>query len=140
LNILKSLGLLFNKANIAFSENISFVNKVCLLDVGVRAGIFGPWFTVQNNALNVILGGLDRIKAKVLEDQNKGYVLTYALWNEVLIKHISKMSRGFYLFSNSNKYLYKMFNVLIQSLKSTHHGWANVEQHIGSNKRFNFWA
>ena len=347
MNILKSLGLLFDKENIAFSKNISFGKKVCLLDVGARDGIGWPWCTAQNNTLNVILVEPDPIEAKALEDQNQGCVLPYALWNEeteltlninnspgtssvfkpnmpflqqfedsqrfeareeiiiqtktidtlaqnkeidsidfvkidvqggelailqggedffkknlvglevevefcpmyrdqplfsdvdyfarvnlglelwdirktywkysqheyrmplkvrlifgdalylrpvatldfwlssmdkkkssqkfhalvvttiaygfldytsalinsdfsenyinkedkeVLIKHISKISKSFYPFSNGNKYLYRIFQVLMHSFKPTYHGWANAEQHIGSKKTFNFWV
>ncbi len=73
---------LFSNRNVAFSKKISFNKKVCLLDIGARDGVGWPWCTAPNNALDIILVEPDPIEAKVLEDQNQGRVLSYALWSK----------------------------------------------------------
>jgi FkbM family methyltransferase len=58
---------------------------------------------------------------------------------QAFIKHISKISNGFYPFKRGNVFLYRILNVLTHSFKPTHDGWANGESHIGSRKKLFFW-
>jgi FkbM family methyltransferase len=58
---------------------------------------------------------------------------------QAFIKHIRKISNGFYPFKNGSVFLYRILNVLAHSFKPTYNGWANGESHIGSRKKMFFW-
>lgn len=53
--------------------------------------------------------------------------------------YINKLSKSFYPFKNGNFMLYQSLNILANSFKPTHQGWASSESHIGSRKRSFFW-
>jgi hypothetical protein len=59
--------------------------------------------------------------------------------SQAFIKHIGKISNGFYPFKNGSIFLYRILNVLTHSFKPTYGGWANSEPHIGSRKKSFFW-
>ena len=72
---------------------------------------------------------------------NADFVEAYLTKEErqAFIKHIGKISNGFYPFKNGSIFLYRILNVLTHSFKPTHDGWADGESHIGSRKKLFFW-
>ena len=55
------------------------------------------------------------------------------------IRYIENLSKSFYPFKNGNRFLYKVFNVLTNSVKPSHNGWGIGESNIGSRKKLFFW-
>jgi len=88
-------------------------------------------------ATTIAYGFLDYTLALLNEDFSDNYLAKKD--KQDLIRHVDKISKGFYPFRNGCLFLYRILNVLTHSFKPTYNGWATSESHIGSRKKLFFW-
>ncbi|MDC0239181.1 FkbM family methyltransferase [Candidatus Thioglobus sp.] len=88
-------------------------------------------------ATTIAYGFLDYTFAIINTSFSKEYLSKKE--EEIIAKHLRKISSSVYPFKNGSGLLSHILNILMYSFKPTHEGWANGESRIGSKKTLFFW-